>query len=132
MAEPIEITPRDIIKRPLENAALTGAKEAVKKPNFIQQMKDGLNQVKEIKSLLDDLGLDVGDILGGGFGKKPPSGQPPADARALPEPSGLSGLQQAKNFCRLLQLKYGDIPINEMLEKLKAEFGEKKISDFIK
>jgi hypothetical protein len=141
MPEPIEITAKDIIRRPAD--LITGA-AAPKKGNIISQFKNGLEQVKEIKKLLDDLGINMGDLLGGGTQPGtgmniPPrisNGQaPPADARApapAPPPPAMSGLQQAKNFCRLLQLKYGDIPINEMLEKMKVEFGDRKISDFLK
>jgi len=146
MPEPIEITAKDIIKRPLN--ALTDA-AGPKKGNFISQIKSGMEQVKEIKKILDDLGINVGDLIGGtkqtpviGMNTPPrnmntplPEGIAPAPAPAAPAaptPQPLTVAQQAKNFLALLRLRYGDISVNELLEKLKAEFGEKKLSDFIK
>jgi len=138
---PIEITAKDIIKRPAE--LLTGA-AAPKKGNIISQFKNGLEQFKEIKGLMSDLGIDLGDLLGGkkgiaASGAPPPTtGSPPPayDARAAapppPNPPPVTPAQQLKGMCVILQLKYGDCTIAEMLEKLKAEYGDRKISDFIK
>lgn len=138
---PIEITIKDIVKRPAELAAAGGA---VKKGNIISQFKQGLEQFKEIKDLMKDLGIDLGDLLGGqpknalsGLNAPPriDGAPPPADTRAPapPPPSpGMTPAQQFKAFCVMLQLKYGDITISEMLDAIKAEYGNKKISDFIK
>ncbi len=136
MPEPIEITAKDIIKRPL-STAITGVKagESAKKGNFIQQIKEGLDQFKEIKKTLDEIGIDVGDFLPGLGGKKAPAGGLPApvpmDARA-PVAAQPTGAQQIKNFLKLLQYRYGDITVNEALEHLKQDFGQVKLSEISK
>lgn len=147
MPEPIEIRPEDIIKRPSEvikESAVDTAKG--KGGNFLSQLVEGIKQAKEIKKELEAMGIDFDSIFSPGskkgIGLNPPppgssTGQPPADARdqnrpnpanqAVPTPA-----QQAKSLLRILQVRYGDISVNELIEKLKSQFGDKKISDFLK
>jgi hypothetical protein len=143
MQDPIEITPKDIIKRPLETAIGATTNE-LKKGNFLQQMVDGLKQAKEIKKQLDDLGIDIntffnlgGNNSGGGLGPPPPGGGGPVggDARAphaAPAPTPAPNpMQTAKGLLTLLRMKYGDITIGELMAQLKSEYGEKRISEFL-
>jgi len=134
MSEPVEIRPGDIIPRPLTLGSVTG-KEAVKKTGIIQQVKDGIQQFKEIKQLCSDLGIDLGEIMGGkkpdggpGIGGMPP---PPALTSGQPPPQATAG-KQIKGILTLLTLKYGDVSLAECLEKLRADYGEKKLSDFLR
>jgi hypothetical protein len=50
----------------------------------------------------------------------------------MPDSPSSTGGQQVRNFLKLLQVRYGDITVSELLEKLKAEFGDWKISNFTK
>jgi hypothetical protein len=125
MPEPIEITPADIIRRPL-NVATQGATKAAGEGGFsLKNIKGYIQQFKEIKDLAEDLGIDLSS-----FGLKLPGQKKEAVADAR-DPA-LTGGQQIRNFLKLLQARYGDITVNELLEKLRAEFGDWKISNFTK
>ncbi len=77
MPEPIEIRPSDIIKRPDFLTAKAGAEAG----GFsVKNIKGYIQQIKEIKDLMDDLGIDLGGLglnLGGGKKAATPPGQPP-------------------------------------------------------
>ncbi len=124
MPEPIEIRPSDIIKRPDFLTAKAGAEAG----GFsVKNIKGYIQPIKEIKDLMDDLGIDLGGLgLNLGGGKK--AATPPGPDR----PPAMTGAQQFRNFLKLLEMKYGDITVNELLDKLRAEFGDWKISNFTK
>ena len=127
MPEPIEIKPTDIIKRPLELITEAGSAGGAKEPNIFEQIKAGINQFKEIKKITDELGFDLGSLIPGMAGKKQNSGPARADA---PAPRGPTGAEQARNFVKLLKVYYGDITVNEALDKLRQDFGPRKLSEF--
>jgi len=127
--EPIEIRPGDIIPRPVNAESLTGAARE-KSPNFLQQIKDGLNQAKEIKKTLEDMGFKVGGGQQAQGAVLPPNaqirgGEPPPN-------TALSPAEQVLNFVRLLQLRYGDMSVKELIAKLVEDYGDKKLSEFTK
>ena len=125
--EPLQIKPQDIIKRPdlLEKAAQASPQD------WLKQVKGMINQAKEIKGILDEMGIDIGGLgnlgnLGGilsGKGQGIGGGPQPA--------AGGITKAHAGNFVRLLMARYGDIPMSELAEKLKEEFGPVKISSFL-
>jgi hypothetical protein len=127
MPDPIEIRPEDIIRRPANLVPNAVGKAAGEGGGFsIKNLKGYIQQFKEIKDLAESLGVDLSSL-----GLKMPGQKKeaaPADARV----PALTGVQQIRNFLKLLQAKYGDITVNELLEKLKAEFGDWKISNFTK
>lgn len=124
---PIEIKPGDIIKRPLDVAikAIGGKEES----GFsLKNIKGYIQQIKEIKDMAESLGLDLSSLGLKMPGQKKGGGDAPAPAG----PPAIGGAQQLRNFLKLLQVRYGDITVNELLEKLKTEFGDWKISNFTK
>jgi hypothetical protein len=125
---PIEIKPSDIIKRPLDVAikAATGAKQ---EGGFsLKNIKGYIDQIKEIKELAEGFGLDLSS-----FGLKMPGQKKGGGDALVPTgPPAIGGGQQVRNFLKLLQARYGDITVTELLEKLKTEFGDWKISNFTK
>jgi hypothetical protein len=122
MPEPIEIRPGDIIKRPL---TLPTGSPAPGGGFNMKSIKGYLEQIKEMKKTLEDMGIDLGDLglkLGGS--KK--------QAAPMPEVPATTTATQIKNFLKFLQAMYGDITVNELLIRLKTDYGEWKISSFTK
>ena len=127
MPEPIEIRPEDILRRPLNLVTQAAGKAAGEGGFSIKNIKGYIQQFKEIKELAESLGLDLSS-----FGLKIPGQK--KDSSGMPEDRApaLTGAAQFRNFLKLLEAKYGDITVTELLEKLKAEFGDWKISSFTK
>lgn len=126
MAEPIEIRPGDIIPRPL---TITGAAKPAADAGggfSLKNIKGYIDQIKEAKELLDSLGIDLGG-LGVNLGVKKKEND-----SSMPDHPAPTGGQQIRNFLKLLQARYGDITVNELLKKLVDEFGDWKISNFTK
>jgi len=128
MPEPIEIKATDIIKRPLGGPGLPPGAESG--GGFsIKTIKGYIDQIKEIKKIADDLGIDLGGMIPNIGGKLNLGGKKGAEALALPQ--ARSGVQQVQSFLKMLQLKYGDITMNELLDNLKRDYGKLKISTFL-
>jgi len=120
MPEPIEIRPEDIIKRPLTAGATSQAEGF-----SLKNIKGSIQQLKEMKEMLESLGLDLSGLgakLGGKQAAPMPANQAPA----------ATSQNQLLNFIKLLQARYGDVTVNELLEKLRADFGDWNISKFTK
>lgn len=127
MAEsPIEIRPSDIIKRPVTLTGAPGAPAQGAGGFDLKNIKGYLNQIKDVKDALESMGIDLGS-LGLKFpGQKKPAGQMPDGS------TGTTTATQIKNFLKFLQAMYGDITVNELLIRLKTDYGEWKISSFTK
>ncbi len=126
MPEPIEIRPGDIIKRPLTiPSAAQGAPTQDGGGFSMKNIKGYIDQIKEIKDTLEGMGIDLGN-----FGLKMPGQK--KQAAPMPDTPANTTATQIKNFLKFLQAVYGDITIDELLGKLKTDFGSKKISEFIK
>jgi hypothetical protein len=125
--EPIELTEKDLIDRP----AVTGPETAGLGPDkganplqFMGQIQDALKQVKAIMDTARSLGLNVNIPGLGGLNKQKGENEPGVGvSTAPPGPQA-----QFDMFLQLLVMKYGDITVDELVEKLKAEFGARKIS----
>lgn len=116
MGEPIEIKEKDLIERPLGGVKLPGTKPS----NILGEIKAGVKQAKEIIDMAKEMGLHLklpGGLLTQG------GEEPQADAPGVANPLG-----NAKIFLHLLIAKYGDITVNQLIEKLRAEIGDKKLS----
>jgi transposase len=131
--KPIEITAKDILRRPVD--ALANVKG--EGTGFsLKNIKGYIQQAKEIKEALESMGIDLKSLgikLPGL--KKDAGGQGGGDAGAggqtLTKMSATPA-QQILNVLKLLQGIYGDVTLNELIARLKAEFGDRKISEFIK
>jgi hypothetical protein len=125
--EPLTIRPGDIIPRPA-NVESTGAAEKSTGSGFMEKLKNGLKQAQEIQKQLKDLGIDVDGLFGKGQAAGLPGAPVGGDARPPTHQDNIK--DQLKGLIVLLQVRYGDIPLNELLVKLKADYGNKKLSDF--
>ena len=129
-----QITAKDIKPRP-ENLPLVTGKpgQPSGSPGLMDQIKNGMKQAKEFMDLARELGIDgdIGNILGGLGIKIPGKGKKQAEPGSDPGPSAGNAGAQVKNFLRLMQIRYGDITINELLQHLQRDFGSWKLSDFL-
>lgn len=123
MPEPIEITEKDLIPRP-ETLPVQGAKAPT---SWLSDIKGSL---KDVQDVLNALGIDWKQLIGRniGFGIKGEPKEPLPDARG---PGG-NPLEQIQVIVRLIAMQYGDITLNELLDRLKKEYGSKKLTDFLK
>lgn len=124
MPEPIEIRPGDIIKRPLTLPGATGTPAQGGGFN-LKSIKGYIDQIKELKEAAESMGLDLGNL-----GLKFPGQKKPT--APMPDVPATTTATQIKNFLKFLQAIYGDITVSELLVKLKADYGEWKISNFTK
>lgn len=122
MAEPIEITEKDLISRPVTGSE--PAKDGGMNPlTMLKTFKQSMGELKEIIETARGMGLNINLPGLGGLGAE--RHEQKDDARALPPPNPA---QQFNAFLALVQMQFGDITMNELIDKLKAEFGDKKIS----
>lgn len=89
---------------------------------FLKQVETGLKELKAVMDTARSLGLKV-NIPGLNIQGK----EPEPDSQGVSAPPQNPG-QQVALFIYLLQKKYGDVTVNELLEKLKAEHGNKRLS----
>lgn len=122
MAEPIEIRPEDIIKRPLTGTEL--AKAADKGGGAIGDIKKYLEEAQNIVKMLKDPAIS--ELLGS-LGISLPGG--PAKKEEGPQIAVQGTGAQFQAIIQLLILKYGNISIAELVDKLKADYGNKKLSE---
>lgn len=120
----IEITAKDIIARP---NGIPGHLPAAK--SVIEQVKEYAKTLKEIKGIFSELGIDVGSILGGPFGNQLLPKKTAGDMEQRQLPPQLTPAAQLRLFIKLLQMKYGDITVDELIVKLKNDFGDQKLSN---
>lgn len=124
MPNPIEITEKDLIDRP---AGIAGIGEAAKKGGvnplaYLKDVQASIKQFKEIMDAVRGLGINIPGLKFPGMAETEAKTQV---VNTAPQPS--SG-QQLRPFLNLLAMRYGDITIDELMVKLKEEFGNKKIS----
>lgn len=122
---PIELTKADLLERPAgsEPESVGLERKGTNPMQFLGQIQDALKQVKAIMDMARSLGLNVNIPGLGGLNKEKGEGKNSGGLSAPPDPEA-----QFDMFLQLLVMKYGDITVNELVEKLKAEFGERKIS----
>lgn len=122
MPEPIEIKASDIIKRPTEliNAAgkITGGK------NPIAQIREYVKQAQEIKKMLEEIGIPLNNLIPGLGGLGKTENKAPVNDDMRPPPPAA----QFRMFMMMLIAKYGDITFNELIERMREEYGNRKLS----
>lgn len=124
MSNPVEITEKDLIDRPLGIAGIgeTGKKAGVNPLQYLKEIQASIKQAKEIFDTLRGMGLNI----------NLPGLKTPESAEAVTRVTNIevqpSPGQQVGLFLNLLAMRYGDITIDELMIKLKEEFGAKKIS----
>ena len=123
---PIEISEADIIRRPPDwkpGGTPPGAGQGAMNPGkFLNQLKDAMKQMREISGLAKELGLDLGNLKG--LGKLKDLG---GKVKELQSGQG-NQVSQVLLFKQFLMARYGDITVNELIEKLKEDLGDKKLS----
>lgn len=121
MGEPVVINEKDLLERP--PGGVNPKKPGGGLASWLGDIKANAKQIKEIIDTAKSMGLNfklpgkLGDLLQG-------SGE-----TAQGQQEGSSPILQAQIFLRLLITKYGDITVNELIEKLRAEVGDKKLSN---
>lgn len=123
---PIEIKASDLIPRPTD--MLEGGKTAAGGFN-LNSIKDILKTAKEIKALATEFGIDLDKIKPQLLGKK--ESEPDINTGQNP-PQATSSDQQIQTVIKALIIHYGDLPIDELIDRLKADYGSKKLSAFLK
>lgn len=127
--EPIEIKASDLIKRPGEGTP--GATSPGGGFN-VKSVREMLNVAKEIKAMAKELGIDL-DGLGSKFLKR--QGQEDEESqepKALAKQQSPNTAQQIQTVIQALILNYGDLPVEELFDRLKTDYGSKKLSSFLK
>lgn len=124
MAEPIEIRPEDIIRRPAQGMPETGlAKAGEKSGGAFGDIKKYLDEAQGIVKMLKDPAIS--ELLSS-LGISLPGGKPKEEGPQMAIQGQGAQLHAAM---QLLKLKYGNVTIVELIEKLKEEYGNKRISD---
>lgn len=124
MAEPIEITAKDLIDRPA-NLSLGGTADkggGFNPAQLMKTIKENMQIFKELRELAESLGLNLNLP-----GLKMVSRKEADTAlKDMPEPPNPA--KQFNAFLVVLQMKYGDVTVNELLNSLRTDFGNKKLS----
>lgn len=123
MPDPIEIRPSDLIERP--ETWVAGSSTPAKGPGLMDQVKQFIKMAKELKEMQKDLrefGVNIPGLVGG---QAPPQEPPPGAATGTPS----SPQDQFRMLAAALRLKYGDVSVDELIAKLRAEYGSKKLSE---
>jgi hypothetical protein len=128
----VTIQPGDLQERPAGN---TGLPAPGKKGGGIL---DTLKQINDFMKELKELGIDPKQLIGGlmpGMRQAAPPEKPVAyDRPQITDGSNqpqISGGQRVMLFIKGLQAIYGDVTAKELIQKLLADYGDKKISDFL-
>lgn len=126
MSDGIEIRLEDIIKRPDGSNINTGGGPADAGGFSLKNIKKQLQEVKGIFDTLQDMGFDLSkfDLNIPGLKKETQD-----QGQSMEKSSGLATGQQVMNFVKLLRQIYGDITINEAVDRLKNDFGGLKLSE---
>ncbi|OGN99175.1 MAG: hypothetical protein A2Y89_03085 [Chloroflexi bacterium RBG_13_51_18] len=119
--QPIEITEKDLIHRPATMPEVSPS-QAIP--------KGWLDQVKDIINIMKELGIDPKMLMSGIKGFQP--GQSAPRYEAVPSVQDSNPKMQMQLFIRILAMQYGDITVDELLERLRQDFGNRKLSELIK
>lgn len=115
---PIEIKPEDLIRRPGNLPITTSG--ASKAANLKDQMKQWLDIAKQVDEFTGGkLKTKVGNLLGG---------QDKQEVRNEIQATQGNPAQGLLMILRSLQMAYGDLTVNELLDRLKKDYGEYRIS----
>jgi len=127
MSDNIEITEKDLIDRPGGMSAGGGGEPGSFNPlDMLKGLKSTIGQVKELIDMLKSMGVELPGFPGSGSKKEKPEPQTEI-IKAQPNPVQMFAL-----FLKMLEMKYGDISVNTLLEKLRSEHGDKKLSELLK
>jgi hypothetical protein len=88
----------------------------------VADLRRQLQEFKELIALAQEMGL--GEQLAA-LGIRLPGGRSAQGSQVVAPPAQ----NQVLNFIRLLKQLYGDITVNEALERLKADLGNKRLSE---
>ena len=118
---PLEFNEKDLVERPPDWKPGT---PPAKGGGFLE----GIRQVKEVLSMLNDPAikdlLKTLNIRGLG-GQAKGESAPPGAQLALSGPA-----PQVQMLMKLLMAQYGDITVAELLDRLRADLGERRLSSF--
>lgn len=124
----IEISSADLIKRP--NAVTPGTPPGgVNLGNWVSKAKEIQGQLKQAQEIINQFRTLSGGKLDTMFPFLAKMGNEPGEnPLAGAAPPGPSQANQLLMLARLVEMKYGDVTINQLIESLKAEYGNKRIS----
>lgn len=122
----VELNRSDLIPRPDNLPEVTEAVTEAPGGFSLRSIIDRIREFQELVGILrqisggklDELLPQLRSIASEGEG-------------AAPAAPG-QGVQQVVAFVQLLQAQYGDITINELIDRLKADIGDKRLSQFTK
>jgi len=86
----------------------------------MDQVKQTFQQIKELRKMADELGLKIPGMPGSG----------PADPEDSPGGGTNAQTAQLRMAVQLLRVKYGDITVKQLIEKLLTEYGDRRLSSF--
>lgn len=135
--------PFDLTRADLKNIAKAGAEmgliAAPGTDKIMAYIKAAQGIVGEVKGILEILLPLTGNKLSGlqnGVSKMQSivsKAQSQAESRGdLPAEPGANVYKNIQTFLALCTMRYGDISLEELLQKLRGDYGSKKISDFLK
>lgn len=125
----IEITSADLIKRPLETPGTPPG--GFNLGDITAKGREIFNQVKQVQDLINQFRQMSGGKLDEMFpflAKMGTMGTELKGKRTSSEPPQLNEAIQFLMVIRVLEMKYGDVTLNELLDHLKAEYGNKRLS----
>jgi len=115
----VEIRAEDLVRRPVEGAVKAAAGKTWNPVELIKQFKEGLKLVQELAAQAQSMGININLP-----GLRNLENKVVNKISAAQEPQ----VDQYRAFVNLLIVRYGDITLNEVFEKLRQDMGNKKLS----
>lgn len=131
--EPIELKPEDIIRRPPNVEVGSKVLAPAKEKGPLEEFRGLIKDVREFRDLLDEMGVKIPGMPDKEeSAKEEPAPTAAQAAKAAKEaassPPRPSEAQQLQVLLTMLQVKYGDITINQLIANLIEEYGKRKLS----
>ena len=124
--EPIEIKPEDIIRRPANLGKTALIPKIGESQSTLGTIKAQMKQVKEILDIAKQIGFPVDKLKNFLPGMEVQELEPEPKVLPTKQPQQQSPI---KLIHRFLTASYGDITMSELAERLKKDYGNKKLSD---
>lgn len=119
----IEIRPADLIRRP-ENAPVRT--ESVS--DMVSSAKSWIKEIKAINDALKEFGIDLAGILN----KKQDSAKGEVYTGNQTTPVVPDASDVIKRLMSMVGSKYGDKTLNELINEIRKDYGNKKLRDLMK